>query len=338
MNDIFSEPKKVLPLLILDILKRYSNKDNRLTQKDISDYLMREYGIKADRKTIKSNLMTLIECAEKCGFTLCFDTESRVNNGEENEKYTDFYYEHQLTWGELKFIIDSITACSSIPEKQKSDLIESMQKTMNIQSKIKNVHSMTDYHVPSAQIFMNIEDLEKAIDSKSVVKFTYCEYGTDARLHPKERRYAVKPYRLLYSGDRYYLLCSYIKSREIVNYRVDKMIDVKVTDVKYRNEPEIDLPRHKAEHIYMFSGNTERVKFKADRRVVSDIIDWFGKGAVFTEETEDHVIASVKVNHEAMKYWAMQYADHVRVISPESLVRDIYDSLKKASEKYERND
>lgn len=129
-----------------------------------------------------------------------------------------------------------------------------------------------------------------------------------------------------------------MKSNEIVNYRVDKMTDIEITDEAYRGEPAIDLPRHKAEHIYMFSGKTERVTFRADRRVVSDIIDWFGKGAKFIEESDDRVIASVTVNHEAMKYWALQYADHVRVLSPKSLVDDIHDSLMKAAEKYERDE
>ena len=338
MSDIISEPKKVLPLLILDILKRCTNEENTLTQKEISDILMREFGVKADRKTIKSNLMTLIECGDKCGFSIGFNTETRVNNGEENEKYTDFYFEHRLTQGELRFMIDSITAYSSIPEKQKADLIGSMQKMTDVRSRIKNVYSMADYHAASPSIFLNIETLEAAVESRKIVKFTYCEYGTDARLHPKKRRYAVRPYRLLYAEDRYYLLCGYMKSNEIVNYRVDKMTDIEITDEVYRGEPAIDLPRHKAEHIYMFSGKTERVTFRADRRVVSDIIDWFGKGAKFIEESDDRVIASVTVNHEAMKYWALQYADHVRVLSPKSLVDDIHDSLMKAAEKYERDE
>lgn len=44
MSDIISEPKKVLPLLILDTLKRCTNEENTLTQKEISDILMRECG------------------------------------------------------------------------------------------------------------------------------------------------------------------------------------------------------------------------------------------------------------------------------------------------------
>lgn len=48
------------------------------------------------------------------------------------------------------------------------------------------------------------------------------------------------------AGDRYYLLCGYMKSNEIVNYRVDKMTDIEITDEVYRGEPAIDLPRHKA--------------------------------------------------------------------------------------------
>lgn len=51
------QPKKLLIINILDILKKYSDEDHRLSQKDIANILEREYGMSADRKAIRRNLI-----------------------------------------------------------------------------------------------------------------------------------------------------------------------------------------------------------------------------------------------------------------------------------------
>ena len=42
------KPKKPL-LLILEILRKYTDENHRLSQKDIADILKNEYGLKVDR-------------------------------------------------------------------------------------------------------------------------------------------------------------------------------------------------------------------------------------------------------------------------------------------------
>ena len=54
-------PKKVLLLNILDILRKYSDEDHRLSQKDIVDILKTEYGMTVERKAVTRNLMNLID-------------------------------------------------------------------------------------------------------------------------------------------------------------------------------------------------------------------------------------------------------------------------------------
>ena len=45
---------------ILEILKKYSDMDHRLTQADIMEKLKKEYYMDVDRKTVKRNLMNLL--------------------------------------------------------------------------------------------------------------------------------------------------------------------------------------------------------------------------------------------------------------------------------------
>ncbi|MBQ6280676.1 MAG: WYL domain-containing protein, partial [Oscillospiraceae bacterium] len=57
-----NHPKKTLILNILDILRRYTDEDHRLSQKEIAEILRTEYGMEAERKTIRRNLLNLIDC------------------------------------------------------------------------------------------------------------------------------------------------------------------------------------------------------------------------------------------------------------------------------------
>ena len=44
--------KKMLNMLILDILKRYSDEEHHLTQQEVMKLLKREYGMECDRRSI----------------------------------------------------------------------------------------------------------------------------------------------------------------------------------------------------------------------------------------------------------------------------------------------
>ena len=86
----------------------------------------------------------------------------------------------------------------------------------------------------------------------------------------------------------------------------------------------------------MFSGESGPVSFRVQKSRLCDVFDWFGVGARFSDESEDEVTVHVRVNYQAMKCWAMQYAAGVRVLSPASLVEEIRLALAAAAAKYEQ--
>ncbi len=70
--------------------------------------------------------------------------------------------------------------------------------------------------------------------------------------------------------------------------------------------------------------------FRAVIYVVSEIIDWFGRDVTFSSETEETVDVRVRVNEDAMFYWAMQYGEYVEVLEPAALremVRKVADAI-----------
>ena len=78
-------PKKLIIMNILDILKRYTDENHRLSQKEIQDILEREYDMTVERKAVKRNLMNLIEF----GYNINYSESVRIfkdKDGKEQEQ------------------------------------------------------------------------------------------------------------------------------------------------------------------------------------------------------------------------------------------------------------
>ena len=339
----------MLILNILDILKKYTDEVHRLSQKDIIIILENEYQMKADRKSIKRNLENLkeygynIECSEK----------TRINNrGEEEIITTDYYLDRDFTNSELRLLIDSVLFSKQIPYNQRKDLIKKVEGLSNkyFSSKVKYISTLPEKYPENKSLFYNIEILDEAISNKKQVSFKYNYFDTDKKMHPRlnddntPKDYIINPYQMVAANGRYYLICNYDKYDNVSNFRIDRISDIKLLNTASKPQQNIkgleeglNLPKHMAEHIYMFSGESGRVSFCAKRYILNDIFDWFGSDIRFTDETTDEVTVSVVVNFKAMHWWAMQYAPHIKLLSPESLVKSVAKDLADAVKKYIKN-
>ena len=72
--------------------------------------------------------------------------------------------------------------------------------------------------------------------------------------------------------------------------------------------------------------------------MAGELIDWFGNAVTFSDETETSVIARVNANEKAMRFWALQYAPYVTILSPQSLVDTVKEDLENALRKYEEEE
>ena len=338
-----AQPKNMLVMNILEILKKHSDAEQPLNQKDIMDLLQSEYQMTVDRKAVKRNLMNLLDC----GYNLEYKETARINKkGEQEALYSDWYLERDFTDAELRLLIDSLLFSKHIPYSQCKELIGKLEGLSNkyFKAKVKYIRSLPEKMPNNKQIFYNIEVLDEAISKGKKVELLYNDFATDKKLHPRmssngePRKYVVNPYQMAATNGRYYLIANYDKYDNISHYRVDKISEIKILDEPIKKQralsESINLPKHMAEHIYMFSGESERVTMKIEKFLVNDVIDWFGKDVSFYDETEDDVTASVVVNLKAMRYWAMQYANHIEVLKPQKLRDQIKEDLVKAVGKY----
>ena len=325
-----NDKKKLLILLILDVLERNSDENHHLTQQEILRILDTEYGVQCDRRSVKANVLDLIDI----GYDINMD---------------DGYYlaSREFEDAELRMLIDSVLFSRHIPRNQGKKLIEKLEKQSNkyFKAKVSHVRALPDLNrTANKQVLIVLDTLNDAIDHGKKVRFTYNSFGTDFKLHPrKAEKYLVNPYQMVANNGRYYLIGNVDKYKDLNHYRIDRITNIELTDepVKPMKEVEglengLNLPKHMAEHIYMFCGESVPVKIKTTSDMMDDLIDWFGKDFHIIEEKNDgrDIIISVMCNYNAMFYWALQYGAYVEVISPQRLRDELADTIKGMYERY----
>ncbi len=344
MNMRNPKPKK-LSFAILDILRQYSDENHKLSQNDIVELLERDYDMKADRKSVKRNITTLLEM----GYPIDFKETLRMypnKDGVLEESYilSDFWLDREFTDAELRLLIDSLLFSKHIPYSQCDELITKLEGLSNryFKSRVRFISTLPETAPKNRELFYTIEILDEAIANGKQVAFTYNEYGTDKKLHPKrQREYIVNPYQMAATNGRYYLIGNYDKYDDLANYRLDRITGIRLLDTPVKAVQQVEgmknglyLPKHMAEHLYMFSGESVPVTFRMKKNILNDVIDWFGTEIAFSDETEDEVTARVTVNWSTMRYWTQQYCRFVRILTPTNLAEQVKEDLQMALENY----
>lgn len=187
-------------------------------------------------------------------------------------------------------IIDSLLFSKNIPCSQCNKLVEKLEALSNIYFKanVKHIRNLQENIPTNKQLFYTIEILNEAISKGKQVKFNYSFFDIDKKLHPRRnsareiREYIINQYQIVATNGRFYLICNYDKYDNVSHYRLDRITNIKLLDTTLKPKSKVkgleksfDLPKHMAEHIYMFAGESVIITFIAKRYVVNEVIDWF---------------------------------------------------------------
>lgn len=321
--------KKMLNMLILEILKVYSDEKHRLTQQEIMRLLKGNYDMDCDRRSVRNN----IECLQELGYDIV------------NEKG---YYlaAREFDDAELRMLIDSVLFSKHLTQEQAKRLIDKLcgQANRYFSTKVSSIRILPDLqHGDNKKMMYALDTLNDAIAGRKKVSFIYNSYGKDFKLHPKrETPYVVSPYQIVANNGKFYLICNSDNYDTLGHYRLDKMSDVEILEEEVKSEKEIkdfdkgfDLPRHMAEHIYMFGGESVRIKLRVPDHMMNEMIDWFGKEFKILPSSEKGMMEiTFYCNEKAMLYWALQYGPYAEVLEPKSLRDKVKQAVKDMYDKY----
>ena len=331
--------RNVVIIRLLQVLEKYTDPEHRLSRENLVDILYRDYGMEVGPKAVKANLDLLCEVFDADSMT---KDASAVYIVEEDKKY---YIDKRLFEpSELRLLIDSVLASKFISERYSKDLIEKLTSLSNVYYKpnVKYVCSVGKWNkMDDKTLFYNIDVINEAIQENKQISFTYKKYGADKKLH-NTNAHKGSPYQLILHNQKYYLLFADENWEHVGYVRVVKISNIKICDEKRRDiktykgfEYGIDYKKT-ASLPYMFSDEMKKVVFTADKSVVDDIVDTFGESANIREIDVDRVEVDVFTSPMAMEFWAMQYLNRVKVVSPRELKEKIAQNLKTALKEYEK--
>lgn len=322
--------KKLSIFYILKILQEYSDENHLLTQAEIANKLYNLYGLECERKSISSNIDSLID--------LNFDI-IKTSNG-------CYLASREFEPSEISFLIDAVFSSKSINSKHSKELA---QKLSGMLSKYKRNNYKYIYkadeinRTDNKQLFYTIDILHQAIEENKQVEFNYNRYYFDKEKNDKKKlkKYVVNPYFLINNQGKYYLVCNYDYFDKIANYKIDLITNIKIVDKPIKPitklqgcENGIDIAKYANENIYMFNNKSVVATLQINQEYsVNYVQEWFGNNAKFFKKN-DKVFAQVKANEQALVFWCLQYGETIELVEPQQTRNLIKDQVKKLCDRY----
>ena len=314
-------------LYVLNILKKYSNCEHALSSNKIKNLIKQEYDVSIDARTVRRNINLLIE-----KFNYDIEKYDENNIGYFIRHDPEFEFEK----GELSAILNTFAYSNFIPEKMSYNIIDKCVNMMDIyeRDKYKNYkpsikHTRTD----NQEIIKNIEDINEAIFNKRKITFDYYKYELNENLeYLLDRKIKTSPYKIVYALQKFYLICLDEGKKKLYSHRLDRMKNIQICREKISNkfdDNEIDF--FIKSNVNMLSGDTEKVEIKCDMSMLDNVVELYGKDIKLTKINESEFYASFYTTIKGFRYWCLRNIESVRVLSPESLIKDIKKVLKNNS-------
>lgn len=296
-------------LLILNVLKRYTDSENPMSAMDICGKINRDFhefvsgrGQKVmSADTVKRTLDGFISDFFDIYAldTLDFKVDCVMKRGEEYVRYDYgdeslkrmkkyYYYEGEFTTSEIRTLIDAIETHSYFSNEDVCGIVEKLMHLRPCDYRNRRYQdSAEEIRDENSLLLMNIDMLGEIIEKGQRARIEYCYYDENKKLvprlgYPKE----VEPLTLMWSNGYYYMLAYNEKYGNVVNYRVDRIRGIEPAGLgKESVSPyagkEINPVKYRMEHPVMYGGKKQHFvllcRDTGRNYVVNMIMDVFGK-------------------------------------------------------------
>lgn len=309
---------KMKILYLLKFLQEETDADHGLTMTQIIERLA-EYGINAERKSIYNDIKTLR------AFDIDIKTYQR-NPVEYAIERRDFSFE------ELSLMVDAIQSCRAITDRQAKMLITNIKTlaTNHEQAKLdRRIHVVGRIKSKNESVLGTVDTLHEGIRLRHKVEFYYYKLGPDGKRYRTHhgKKHVVTPVAISYDDGFYYLSAWDDAHDNMVEYRLDRMLDVCVleNETATRNETISNycFAESNIATFGRFSGPEVTVTLAVTPDKVEIITDRFGDAATFIENNSDETHARVRIHKSEQFFgWIAGMGKAVRIIAPKSLVKE----------------
>lgn len=312
-------------LYLLRILEQYTDEEHPLTTKQLIDKLQDEYGISAHRTTLTKDIAALQEFG--VDIVTVHSTQSKY-----------FIGSRKFELPELKLLIDAVESSRFITAKKSESLIRKIH-TLTSQgqvSKLRRNNYVVDRIKPdNEQIYYIVDTINDAINEGKQISFQYYDYSGLKKkvLKNKGEIYKLSPYKLIWSGDYYYVIGYSERKGKVINFRVDR-IAAAPTILSENAIPvpkDFDLENFTKEVFFMFSGDEVEVDLQCDNSLMKTMIDRFGENVktLAYDMTSFRLITEVSVSPTFFG-WVFGFDGKVKILGPKNVKEQYYKMISEA--------
>lgn len=314
-------------LHILEYLTRFTNAEKEATLQDIGAYLADHYAMEGvSAVTLRRDIDRLITAGH----------DVHIRRGSHNTAYYSLNAEH-FSFNEIRFLVDSVCINKFLSDKQKKELIRkfeafcSEEEVRLLVSRI-TLNSRT---AAKADLLDNLDKVHRIIAEKRLILFEYGKYDTNGeiRYYNKERK--MRPAKVTYFNERFYLQCIDEETGDPRTYRVDRMRKIRAGE-KSSRKPK--LPKAEGVVVDMFQPECfERVTLRVRRFLLDDMMEEFGEHAeIRQDDAPEWVQIKVRIGVcDSLLRWLMRYGSDAELLAPEDLRKRMQGYLRQTLSQYE---
>ena len=265
-----SENQKQKLLHIAKYLMENTDETHAVSTPQLIEYLKTQ-GIKAERKSIYNDIDTLNDF----GLDIIRSDEHRGGY---------MLASRQFELAEVKLLVDLVQSSKFITEKKSRELIgklESLASKYDAKAMRRQVEIIGRSKAHNENIYYSVDLIHTAIHKNVKIRFRYFEWDVNKsmKLRHDGAYYEVSPWKLTWDDENYYLIAFDNVSSQIRFYRVDKMLDVSLTEdarVGKENFEKMDMAEFSKKTFSMFAGEEKTIRLRCENSLAGVIIDILG--------------------------------------------------------------
>lgn len=322
-----AENQKLKLLILKQIFETETDENHPLNAQQLIE-LLAKYGIRAERKSIYSD----IECLRDFGL----DIEQRLgaNGG-------CYLASRAFELPELKLLVDAVQSSKFLSEKKSLQLIaklETLASRYDAKSLRRQVVVSGRVKTMNESIYYNVDRIHEAIAQNSQITFRYFDWGVDKQRHYRDRKYQASPYALCWDNENYYLI-AHSERHGLTHYRVDKMDAIRQTGIKRYTDDvvrKLDLSQYGKNVFSMYSGDARAVKLRFENALSGVVLDRFGRESMLIPDGENHFLFTTEITLSPVFFgWLFEFGSRVKILYPESVAQEFAEFCRQTLAQYE---
>ena len=315
---------------LAQIMLERTDDEHYITMPEIMEALG-EYEVTAERKSIYNDLNDLS--------VLGIEVEGEPAGNRYHYRVASRPFELP----ELKLLVDAIQSSKFITEKKTNELIKKLEKLVSrydAQKLQRQVYVSGRVKTMNEKIYYAVDTIHNAISENRQIAFQYYQWNAKKQMELRHggEHYQVSPWGLLWDDENYYLIGYDSREQKIKHYRVDKMLDIRMSEETREGREhfkKLDMADYAKKSFGMFGGKEEKVKLLVHNSLAGVMIDRFGRDVMLIPADKDHFTLNVDV-YVSRQFlgWVFSLGEMVKILGPEEVVREMREETSRLLRQY----